>query len=60
MNQIRAVKIYNYVERLRRAIRTEGTPAVQEAWEKLEPHVSIFLQAEKQDDKVRGEGCDEA
>lgn len=40
---IRQVRIYNYIERLRRAIRREGTPAVQEAWEKLEPHVSIFL-----------------
>jgi len=40
---IRQVRVYNYIERLRRAIRREGTPAVQEAWEKLEPHVSIFL-----------------
>lgn len=40
---IRQVRIYNYIERLRRAIRREGTPAIQEAWEKLEPHVSIFL-----------------
>lgn len=52
MNQIRAVKIYNYIDRLRRAIRAEGTPAVQDAWDKLEPHVAIFLQAAKQDDKV--------
>ena len=40
---IRQVRIYNYIERLRRAIRREGTPAIQEAWEKLEPHVSIFM-----------------
>ena len=45
MNQIRQVRIYNYIERLRQAIRREGTPAVQEAWDKLEPHVSTFLRA---------------
>jgi hypothetical protein len=46
---IRAIKIYNYIERLRRAIRREGTPAIQEAWDKLEPHVSIFLNTEGPD-----------
>jgi hypothetical protein len=40
---IRQVRIYNYIERLRRAIRREGTPEIQEAWDKLEPHVSIFM-----------------
>jgi DNA-directed RNA polymerase beta' subunit len=44
---IRVVRIINRIERLRRAIRTEGTPAIQEAWDQLEPHVSIFLNAEK-------------
>lgn len=51
MNQIRAARIYNYIERLRKAIRQEGTPAVQEAWEKLEPHVSIFLNASTDEDR---------
>lgn len=51
MTQIRAVRIYNYIQRLREAIRREGTPAVQEAWDKLEPHVSIFLQAALDDTK---------
>jgi hypothetical protein len=46
---IRQVRIINYIERLRRIIRREGTPAVQEAWEKLEPHVSIFLNADGAD-----------
>ena len=50
MNQIRAVRIYNYIQRLRAAIRREGSPAIQEAWDKLEPHVSIFLQAAADDD----------
>lgn len=50
MNQIRQVRIYNYIERMRRIVRQEGTPAVQEAWDKLEPHVSIFLHAAGDDD----------
>lgn len=50
MNQIRAVRIYNYIERLRKVIRQEGTPAIQEAWDKLEPHTSIFLRSASEDD----------
>nr|DAL11082.1 MAG TPA_asm: hypothetical protein [Bacteriophage sp.] len=46
MTQIRIVKIINKIERLRRAIRREGTPAIQSLWDDLEPHVSIFLNAE--------------
>lgn len=41
---IKAITIYRYIERLRKAIRQEGTPAIQEAWDKLEPHVSVFFQ----------------
>ena len=52
MNQIRAVRIYNYIQRLRAAIRREGSPAIQEAWDKLEPHVAIFLQAAADDDRT--------
>lgn len=51
MTQIKAVRIYNYIQRLRAAIRREGTPAIQEAWDKLEPHVAIFLQAAAEDTK---------
>ena len=40
---IKPITIYKYIERLRKAIRSEGTPAIQEAWEKMEPHVSVFL-----------------
>lgn len=40
---IKAITIYNYIGRLRKVIRAEGTPAIQEAWDKLEPHVSVFL-----------------
>lgn len=51
MTQIRAVRVYNYIGRLRKLIRQQGTPDIQEAWDKLEPHVSIFLQAAAEDDK---------
>lgn len=50
MTQIRAIRIYNYIDRLRKAIRREGTPAIQEAWEKLEPHVAVFLQSANNED----------
>ena len=46
MTQIRVVKIINKIDRLRKAIRREGTPAIQACWDDLEPHVSIFLNAE--------------
>lgn len=42
-SQIKAVKVYNKINALRRAIRREGTPAIQEAWDEVEPHVSIFM-----------------
>jgi hypothetical protein len=40
---IRAVTIYNKIDRLRKAIRREGTPAIQDAWDALEPYVSTFM-----------------
>ena len=40
---IKPITIYKYIERLRKAIRQEGTPAIQETWDKLEPHVSVFM-----------------
>lgn len=40
---IKAVTIYNKIERLRRAIRREGTPAIQETWDEIEPYVSTFM-----------------
>lgn len=53
---IKAVTIYNKIDRLRKAIRREGTPAVQEAWDNLEPYVSTFMnggvrEAPQEDDK---------
>jgi len=46
---IKAITIYNYIGRLRKAIRAEGTPAIQESWDKLEPHVSVFFNGEDVD-----------
>lgn len=46
---IKAVTIYNKIGRLRRAIMEEGTPKIQDAWSNLEPHVSIFMNAEGHD-----------
>lgn len=40
---IKAVTIYNKINRLRRAIREEGSPKVQAAWDEMEPHVSAFF-----------------
>jgi len=51
---IRTVRIINKIERLRRAIRAEGTPAIQEAWDQMEAHVSIFLNAQKGEDGPAG------
>lgn len=40
---IKAVTIYNKINRLRRAIREEGSPKVQAAWDEMEPHVAAFF-----------------
>lgn len=55
---IRTVTIINKIERLRRAIRSEGSPAVQDAWDQLEPHVSIFLNAERHGGTGQKDGAD--
>lgn len=44
---IKIITVIRKIERLRRAINSEGTPKVQEAWDELEPHVSVLLNAEK-------------
>ena len=46
---IRAVTIYNKINRLRRIIREEGSPRVQDAWDEIEPYVSMFINAESVD-----------
>jgi len=41
------VKMFNQINALRKAIRTEGTPAIQEAWDKVEEHIDfIYIQSE--------------
>jgi hypothetical protein len=36
---VRAVTIYNLQNRLRKLIASEGTPALQEAWDKMEQYI---------------------
>ncbi len=43
---IKAVTIYNKINRLRRAIQEEGSPKVQAAWDDIEPHVSAFINSD--------------
>jgi hypothetical protein len=40
------VKMFNQINALRKAIRSEGTPAIQEAWDKVEEHID-FIYAEQ-------------
>ena len=42
---IKTVTIYNKIERLRKAIRREGTPAVQQRWNDLDGFQSITAKA---------------
>jgi len=32
-------KMIRQIDELRRAIRSEGTPAIQDAWDKVEEHI---------------------
>ena len=34
-------KMYAQINELRRAIRAEGTPAIQDAWDKVEEHIDF-------------------
>lgn len=38
------IKILNDMGRLRKAIRAEGTPRIQEAWDRIEPVIDMFYQ----------------
>ncbi len=57
---IKAITIYNKIGRLRKAIMAEGTPKIQDAWSALEPHVSIFMNAEGRDGAARKDDQDQA
>ena len=43
-------KMIAQVEALRRAIRAEGTPAIQDAWDKVEEHIDYAYRREARDD----------
>ena len=42
------VKMFNQISALRKAIRSEGTPLIQEAWDKVEEHID-YIYAKQQD-----------
>ena len=44
------VKMFNQINALRKAIRSEGTPTIQEAWDKVEEHID-FIYAERKSEK---------
>lgn len=37
------VKMYNRINRLRKLIRSEGTPAIQEVWDEVEQFIDKFF-----------------
>jgi hypothetical protein len=39
------VKMISDVDELRKAIRAEGTPAIQDAWDRIEPHIDYAYRA---------------
>lgn len=44
------IKMFNQINALRKAIRSEGTPTIQEAWDKVEEHID-FIYAERRSEK---------
>tara|TARA_R110000868_G_scaffold115346_8_gene308039 strand:- start:934 stop:1110 length:177 start_codon:yes stop_codon:yes gene_type:complete len=48
------VKMFNQINALRKAIRSEGTPVIQEAWDRVEEHIDFIYQQkmEKQNDNI--------
>lgn len=42
--QRRVSKMYAQINTLRRAIAAEGTPAIQDAWDKVEEHLDYAYQ----------------
>jgi hypothetical protein len=45
--QRNVIKMFNQVNALRKAIRTEGTPSIQEAWDKVEEHIDFIYAKQK-------------
>ena len=50
--QRNVIKMFNQVNALRKAIRTEGTPAIQEAWDKVEEHIDFIYAKQKANGNV--------
>lgn len=48
----RVVKTFNQINALRKLIRSEGTPPIQEAWDKVEEHID-FAYANQGEDNGR-------
>jgi hypothetical protein len=48
----RVVKMFNQINTLRKLIRSEGTPSIQEAWDKVEEHID-FAYANQEEDNGR-------
>lgn len=40
-------RILTRIDALRKAIRSEGTPAIQDAWDELEPFVHVLCERGK-------------
>jgi hypothetical protein len=45
--QRNVIKMFNQVNALRKAIRNEGTPLIQEAWDKVEEHIDFIYAKQK-------------
>lgn len=42
-------KMYGQINTLRALIRSEGSPAIQEAWDEIEPHIDfIYVHVQKE------------
>lgn len=41
-------KMIREIDVLRQSIRAEGTPAIQDAWDKVEPHIDYAYQRDRQ------------
>ena len=46
------IKMFNQINHLRKSIRSEGTPAIQAAWDKVEEHID-FAYAKQREDNDR-------
>jgi hypothetical protein len=45
------IKMFNQINALRKAIRSKGTPAIQEAWDKVEEHIDFIYAEQKAEAK---------